>query len=165
MAQWLSAWLETEGPRARASPASLRCGPWARRIYPSLVLVQPRNTRPCFTERLLMGHKESNQTKNRTVTSHMYTVTKIQSQTDPFANMFPLTVNNNKKKTCWKTYMKSKCANQIEILHSVQSDPQLCNSSFCMSWAGCLASCPLPPLTYMILNETRIYNWHVCSDY
>ena len=24
-AQWLSAWLETEGPRVRASPASLRC--------------------------------------------------------------------------------------------------------------------------------------------
>ena len=45
-------------PRVRASPASLRCGPWARHIYPSLVLVQPRKTRPCLTERLLMGHKE-----------------------------------------------------------------------------------------------------------
>ena len=31
-------------------------------IYPSLVLVQPRKTRPCLTERLLMGRKESNQT-------------------------------------------------------------------------------------------------------
>ena len=30
---------------------------------PSLVLVQPRNTRPCLTERLLMGPKESDQTK------------------------------------------------------------------------------------------------------
>ena len=29
-------------------------------IYPSLVLVQPRKTRPCLTERLLMGGKESN---------------------------------------------------------------------------------------------------------
>ena len=29
----------------------------------SLVLVQPRNTRPFITERLLMGRKESNQTK------------------------------------------------------------------------------------------------------
>ena len=46
--------------------ASLRCGPWARHIYPSLVLVQPRNTRPCLTERLMMGRKESNQTnKNK----------------------------------------------------------------------------------------------------
>ena len=49
--------------RVRASPASLRCGPWARHIYPSLVLVQPRKTHPCLTERLLMGHKESHQTK------------------------------------------------------------------------------------------------------
>ena len=32
-------------------------------IYPSLVLVQPRKTNPFITERLLMGHKESNQTK------------------------------------------------------------------------------------------------------
>ena len=45
------------------SPASQRCGPLARHIYPSLVLVQPRKTRPCLTERLLMGRKESNQTK------------------------------------------------------------------------------------------------------
>ena len=51
------------GARVRASPASLRCGPWARHIYPSLVLVQPRKTCPCLTERLLMGRKESNQTK------------------------------------------------------------------------------------------------------
>ena len=28
----------------------------------SLVLVQPRKTRPCLTERLLIGSKESNQT-------------------------------------------------------------------------------------------------------
>ena len=56
------AWLETEGLRVGASPASLRCGPWARHIYPSLVLVQPRKTRPYITERLLMGRKESNQT-------------------------------------------------------------------------------------------------------
>ena len=34
----------------------------ARHIYPSLVLVQPRKTRPCLAERLLMGRKESNQT-------------------------------------------------------------------------------------------------------
>ena len=32
----------------------------------SLVLVQPRKTRPCLTERLLMGRKEPNQTKSHT---------------------------------------------------------------------------------------------------
>ena len=51
-AQWLSAWLKTEGSRVRASLASLHCGPWARHIYPSLVLIQPRKIHPCLTERL-----------------------------------------------------------------------------------------------------------------
>ena len=32
-----------------------------KNINPSFVLVQPRKTRPFITERLLMGHKESNQ--------------------------------------------------------------------------------------------------------
>ena len=31
-------------------------------VCPSLVLVQPRKTRPYITEKLLMGRKESNQT-------------------------------------------------------------------------------------------------------
>ena len=34
----------------------------SKNINPSLVLVQPRKTCPFITERLLMGHKESNQT-------------------------------------------------------------------------------------------------------
>ena len=50
-------------PQVWASLAFLCCGPWARHIYPSLVLVQPRKNHPCLTERLLMGRKESNQTK------------------------------------------------------------------------------------------------------
>ena len=33
-----------------------------RHINPSLVLVQPKKTRPYITERLLMGRKESNET-------------------------------------------------------------------------------------------------------
>ena len=35
----------------------------SKNINPSLVLVLPRKTRPFTTERLLMGRKESNQTK------------------------------------------------------------------------------------------------------
>ena len=35
----------------------------SKNINPSLVLVQPRKTRPFITEKLLMGRKESNQTK------------------------------------------------------------------------------------------------------
>ena len=34
--------------------------PWAWHINPSLVLVQPRKTCPYITERLLIGHKDSN---------------------------------------------------------------------------------------------------------
>ena len=34
----------------------------SKNINPSLILVQPRKTRPFITERLLMGRKESNQT-------------------------------------------------------------------------------------------------------
>ena len=37
----------------------------SKNINPSLVLVQPRKTRPLITERLLMGRKESNQTNNQ----------------------------------------------------------------------------------------------------
>ena len=38
----------------------------SKNINPSLVLVQPRKTRPFITERLLMGRKESSQTKKLT---------------------------------------------------------------------------------------------------
>ena len=37
----------------------------SKNINPSVVLVQPRNTRPFITERLLMGPKELNQTKQK----------------------------------------------------------------------------------------------------
>ena len=57
-AQWLSGRVLDSRPRVRASPASLCFGPWARPFY-------PRQTCPCLTERLLMGRKESNQTKPR----------------------------------------------------------------------------------------------------
>ena len=52
-------------PRGRRfEPHQHHClSPRARHINPSLVLVQPRKTRPYITERLLMGRKESNQTK------------------------------------------------------------------------------------------------------
>ena len=66
-AQWLSGRVLDSRPRGRGIEPhrrhcvlSLRAG----HINPSLVLVQPRKTRPFITERLLMGHKESNQTNN-----------------------------------------------------------------------------------------------------
>ena len=39
----------------------------SKNMNPSLVLVQPRKTHPFITERLLMGHKESNQAKTDVV--------------------------------------------------------------------------------------------------
>ena len=62
-AQWLSGRVLDLRLRGRwfiTSLASLCCGPWARHIYPSLLLVEPRKTRSCLTERLLMERKESN---------------------------------------------------------------------------------------------------------
>ena len=46
------------GPHRRHCVVSL-----SKNINPSLLLVQPRKTRPFITERLLMGRKESNQNK------------------------------------------------------------------------------------------------------
>ena len=63
----------------------LRCHPWARHVYPSLVLVQPRKTRPCSTERLLMGHKESNQSVNKQ--NSMYSVFRIRPCGTIFSNV------------------------------------------------------------------------------
>ena len=37
----------------------------SKNINPNLVLVQPRKTHPFITERLLIGSKESNQTKTK----------------------------------------------------------------------------------------------------
>ena len=51
----------------------------SKNINPSLVLVQPRKTRPFITERLLMGRKESNQTNKQTIKgSHKMINLKIE---------------------------------------------------------------------------------------
>ena len=66
-AQWLSgrvldSRLKGRGfePHRRHCVVSL-----SKNINPSLVLVQPRKTRPFITERLLMGRKQSNQTNKQ----------------------------------------------------------------------------------------------------
>ena len=55
-------------PHRRHSVVSL-----SKNINPSLVLVQPKKTRPFITERLLMGSKESNQTNKRVDFLSLYT--------------------------------------------------------------------------------------------
>ena len=63
-AQWLSGRVLDSRLRGRGfEPHRRHCVvSFSKNINPSLVLVQPRKTRPFITERLLMGHKESNQT-------------------------------------------------------------------------------------------------------
>ena len=63
-AQWLSGRALDSRPRGRGfEPHRRHCVvSFSKNINPSLVLVQPRKTRPFITERLLMGRKESNQT-------------------------------------------------------------------------------------------------------
>ena len=64
-AQWLSGRVLDSRPKGRGfEPHRRHCVvSLSKSINPSLVLVQPRKTRPFITERLLMGRKETNQTK------------------------------------------------------------------------------------------------------
>ena len=64
-AQWLSGRVLDSRPKGGGfEPPRRNCVvSLSKNINPSLVLVQPRKTRPFITERLLMGRKESNQTK------------------------------------------------------------------------------------------------------
>ena len=56
-------------------------------MIPSIVLVQPRKTRPCLTERLLMGRKESNQTNKQTISEGSgLEVIKLFSCSTEFSN-------------------------------------------------------------------------------
>ena len=63
--QWLSGRVLDSRPKGRGfEPHRRHCVvSLSKNINPSLVLVQPRKTRPFITERLLMGRKESNQIK------------------------------------------------------------------------------------------------------
>ena len=64
-AQWFSGRVLDSRPKGREfEPHRRHCiVSLGKNINPSLVLVQPRKTRPSITERLLMERKESNQTK------------------------------------------------------------------------------------------------------
>ena len=66
-AQWLSGRVLDSRPKGRGcEPHRRHCVvSLSKNINPCLVLVQPRKTRPYITERLLIGRKESNQTKQR----------------------------------------------------------------------------------------------------
>ena len=66
-ARWLSGRVFDSRPKGRGfEPHQHHCiVSLSKNINPSLVLVQPRKTRPFISERLLMGRKESNQTNKQ----------------------------------------------------------------------------------------------------
>ena len=66
-AQWLSGRVLDSRPKGRGfEPHKRHCVvSLSKNNNPTLVLVQPRKTRPFITERLLMGLKESNQTNKK----------------------------------------------------------------------------------------------------
>ena len=63
---------------------------WAKRINPSLVLVQPRKTHPYKTERLLMGRNEINQTKQTNKQKIRIGRDYLRKSTEPRSSMFQL---------------------------------------------------------------------------
>ena len=69
--QWLSGRVLDSRPKGRGfEPHRHHCVlSLSKNINPSLVLVQPRKTRPFITERLLMGRKESNQTNKSSISN------------------------------------------------------------------------------------------------
>ena len=77
-AQWLSGRVLDLRMRGRGfEPQQRHCVvSLSNNIHLSVVLVQPRKTRPFITERLLMGRKESNQT-NQTICMHVQCNKKV----------------------------------------------------------------------------------------
>ena len=73
-AQWLSGRVLDSRPRGRWYEPHRRhhVVSLSKNINPSLVLVQPRKTHPFITERLLMGRKETNQTKQMICASRLH---------------------------------------------------------------------------------------------
>ena len=70
-AQWLSGRVLNSRPKRVLEPHRPHCVvSLSKNINPSLVLVQPRKTRPFMTERLLMGRKESKQT-NKSIKTYV----------------------------------------------------------------------------------------------
>ena len=66
-ARWLSGRVLDLRPKGRGFESHRRhcVVSLGKNIYPSLVLVERRKTRPFITERFLIGRKESNKTKTK----------------------------------------------------------------------------------------------------
>ena len=87
-AQWLSGRVFNSRPRGRGSePHRRHCVvSFSKNINPSLVLFQPRKTRPFITERLFMGCNESNQTKKHFCNVSCLSLEKQSQKLTPIKN-------------------------------------------------------------------------------
>ena len=86
-------------------------------INPSFVLVQPRKTCPCITERLLMGCKESNQTKYLTYNVYL----KICIYLTMTGLLVRLSLNRIMNVTFSKTVFSLKIDYIIEPWHGISN--------------------------------------------
>ena len=88
--QWLSGRVLDSRPKGRGfEPHRRHCVvSLSKNINPSLVLVQPRKTRPFITERLLMGRKESNQTNKQTKIVSIYNLENAGRKLKPYLICF-----------------------------------------------------------------------------
>ena len=93
-AQWLSGRVLDSRPKGRGfEPHRCHCVvSLSKNINPSLVLVQPRKTRPFITEILLMGRKESNQTNKQTNCRLVITCWIRADLLDILCEMFPCVI-------------------------------------------------------------------------
>ena len=156
--------LRGERPRVRASPASLCCGPWASHIYPSLVLVHPRKTRHCLTERLLMGHKESNkQTNNKqntiSVVFHWLTISDIWSFCLPLTEDIKLRLLRKRELVAFLLLysVDGRCHVSVDIHCLFLTVPWLVYSAWLLHF--------LVKLTYFFLHDkTILYEVYVLSQ-
>ena len=131
--------------------------PWARHINPSLVLVQPRKTRPYITERLLMGRKESNQTNN----GHLFCIAVITMSID-IINIYYILFYSNKYSghllcitviamaTMWVTMCYMVLSNCLLMLKSTRKSIP--------------CSCTLTYLTFYICFVLQWSLWKQCES-
>ena len=84
----------------------------SKNINPSLVMVQPRKTCPYITERLLMGRKESNQTKTFNIILQMFNKCTIYGQRCHYGE----TILILKSLRCYFSYPKNSILNNYKVV-------------------------------------------------
>ena len=132
-AQWLSGRVLDSRPKGCGfEPHRRHCVvSLSKNINPSLVLVQPRKTRPFITERLLMGRKESNQTNKQT--NKQIGSEKNISQGNHYTSW--------KQRTCF--YLLSSCRRCLNLQWpcNSKSDYKTAALSF-ITCLHCVITCP-----------------------